>query len=53
MREWDIGHRARGTGRGNSIRLARYDESTIHPTGGPDRALGHFVPQRTDSGKPL
>ena len=33
---------------GNSIRLARYDESTIHPTSRTSRALGHLVPQRTD-----
>jgi hypothetical protein len=48
MREWDIGRRARGKGMGNSIRLARYDGSTIHPASRPSRALGHLVPQRTD-----
>jgi len=50
MRAWDIGRRGRGTGRGNSIRLARYDESTIHPTSRHGCALGHLVPQRTDFG---
>jgi hypothetical protein len=42
------GRRARGEGRGNSILLARYEESSIHPTLRPLRALGHKVPQRTD-----
>jgi hypothetical protein len=41
MREWDIGRRASQMGRGNSIRLARYDQSTIHLTSRPSRALGH------------
>jgi hypothetical protein len=48
MRTVDAGRRARGKGRGTSILLARYDQSTIHPTGHPLRALGHKVPQRTD-----
>jgi hypothetical protein len=48
MRALDAGRWARGTGRGNSILLARYDQSTIHPTLRPSRALGHKVPQRTD-----
>jgi hypothetical protein len=53
MREWNIGRRARGTGRGNSILLARYGESSIHPILRPSRALGHLVPQRTDLERPL
>ena len=37
MRAWDIGRRARGKGRGNSILLARYDEErhTPHEPPGP------------------
>jgi len=48
MRALYAGRRARGKGRGNSILLARYDQSTIHPRSRPLRALGHYVPQRTD-----
>ena len=53
MREWDVGRRARGKGRGNSILLARSEESTIHPTLRPLRALGHKVSELTDLDGPL
>jgi hypothetical protein len=52
MPVWDVGRRARQRGRGNSILLARYDESTIHLTSRPSRALGHKVRQRTDLERP-
>ena len=48
MRAMDPGHRARGKGRGNSIRPARCDGRTIHPASRPSRALGHIVPQHTE-----
>jgi hypothetical protein len=41
MPVWDVGRRARTDGRGDSIWLARYDESTIHSTSRLGCALGH------------
>jgi hypothetical protein len=40
MREWEIRRRARRMGRGNSIRLARFSGSTIHPTKRPGQCAG-------------
>src|SRR5829696_8644376 len=53
MPVWDVGCRASTDGRGDSIRLAWNNESTIHSTSRAGCALGHLVSESTDARAPF